>query len=259
MIQKKIRVVFQSLIKKLITFDLPARFIVKVIVIYIRFVYRTTKWTVKYSGEISSARSCEDVSQCIILSWHGQVFVGILLRYLRNKQICVLSSSHKGIDSVHHLASILGNINVVRRYLRNPKVTMSQVLSHIERGNDFYVTPDGSRGPRMRLKNTTLMNLAKKYSLPIVNISFATNRMINMNRWDKMTVPLPFGSGIISLHQEIPIAEYNEIFDIQMMYKLESTMIEQLNHCRAEMSLSKIEPGTTPKQKRMDPNNINSI
>jgi lysophospholipid acyltransferase (LPLAT)-like uncharacterized protein len=59
------------------------------------------------------------------------------------------------------------------------------------------MTPDGPRGPRMRVKRGPVL-LAKIAGAPLLAVTWATtNRIVFDKSWDHFVLPLPFGKGAL--------------------------------------------------------------
>jgi lysophospholipid acyltransferase (LPLAT)-like uncharacterized protein len=58
------------------------------------------------------------------------------------------------------------------------------------------ITPDGPQGPR-RLAAAGVVHLAALADVPILPCAARTSRHIQLNTWDRMPIPLPFGRGVM--------------------------------------------------------------
>ncbi len=68
---------------------------------------------------------------------------------------------------------------------------------HIDGGGVIAMTPDGPRGPRMRVKRGPIQ-LAKIAGAPMMAVTWATtNRIVFNKSWDQFVLPLPFGKGAL--------------------------------------------------------------
>ncbi len=66
----------------------------------------------------------------------------------------------------------------------------------LKNGDCIFMTPDGPRGPRMRMGEGPL-RLAKLSGAPILAYGLSTSRKVLFNSWDRFMLPLPFGRGRI--------------------------------------------------------------
>jgi lysophospholipid acyltransferase (LPLAT)-like uncharacterized protein len=74
---------------------------------------------------------------------------------------------------------------------------MRAMARHIDGGGVIAMTPDGPRGPRMRVKRGPIQ-LAKIAGAPLIALTWATsNRIVFEDSWDQFVLPLPFGKGAL--------------------------------------------------------------
>lgn len=73
---------------------------------------------------------------------------------------------------------------------------MRAMARHIEGGGIMAMTPDGPRGPRMRVKRGPIQ-LARLAGAPLVALAWSTSNRIVARSWDRFILPLPFGRGAL--------------------------------------------------------------
>jgi lysophospholipid acyltransferase (LPLAT)-like uncharacterized protein len=73
---------------------------------------------------------------------------------------------------------------------------MRAMARHIEGGGVIAMTPDGPRGPRMRVKRGPIQ-LAKLAGAPLIGVAWSTSNRIVFDSWDRFVLPLPFGRGAL--------------------------------------------------------------
>ena len=64
-----------------------------------------------------------------------------------------------------------------------------------EGGGYVAISPDGPRGPRMRVQ-PGIIALARLSGAPIVPYTYAVSRRAAANSWDRFVIALPFGRGV---------------------------------------------------------------
>jgi hypothetical protein len=79
------------------------------------------------------------------------------------------------------------------------------MLTTIEQGDCVVMTPDGPRGPRMRMGAGPL-RLAKLSGAPVIAYALSTSNKILFNSWDRFMLPLPFGKGRIVIGEPVYVA-----------------------------------------------------
>ena len=139
----------------------------------------------------------------ILAFWHRRLFMMPLAYpfHRRNAQgarrgVAILSSDSRdgersaatwrwfGIHAVRGTASDDGAKALVR------------MIQAVRQGWDFGITPDGPRGPAMRLKPGTLA-LARKTGAWIVPVTLTYDRSFQLRTWDRMVIPMPFATCVI--------------------------------------------------------------
>src|SRR5262249_23687355 len=92
------------------------------------------------------------------------------------------------------------------------------------------MTPDGPRGPRMRIKKSTIQ-LARLSNATLLGITWATsNRIVFQGSWDKFVFPLPFGRGALIWTDPIPVppdADDAELERIRLKFETEMNRIAE--------------------------------
>jgi lysophospholipid acyltransferase (LPLAT)-like uncharacterized protein len=97
---------------------------------------------------------------------------------------------------------------------------------HMEGGGVICMTPDGPRGPRMRVKKGPIQ-LAKIAGVPLIALTWSTNMRLVFDSWDRFILPLPFGRGALIWSDPIappkPDASDEEIEAVRL--KVEQEML----------------------------------
>lgn len=90
--------------------------------------------------------------------------------------------AHFGIDAVAG-SSRRGGAEALRTLVRLAKG-----------GHSIGITPDGPRGPRMRIREGALA-LARLSGVPIVPAAVSVRRRVVLDTWDRLIIALPFSRG----------------------------------------------------------------
>jgi lysophospholipid acyltransferase (LPLAT)-like uncharacterized protein len=70
-------------------------------------------------------------------------------------------------------------------------VAVRQLIRLARAGHSLCITPDGPRGPRMRV-NKGIIDIARLSGLPILPTAIATSGGKELDTWDRFRVPAPF-------------------------------------------------------------------
>jgi lysophospholipid acyltransferase (LPLAT)-like uncharacterized protein len=85
---------------------------------------------------------------------------------------------------------------------------LRKLLFVLKRGNLIGITPDGPKGPR-RQAAAGVAQLAALAGVPVVPLAARTTHCIQLQTWDRMAVPLPFGRGVIVCGPAIQVPRDN--------------------------------------------------
>jgi len=168
---------------------------------YMTLVKYTTRW------DVQRAEQVEDIvgngKGVIALVWHSR-FMMLTAAWKKKFQLpYVLISRSRDGDVVAHTSHFLGLKTIrgsAKKNLTNKAKGGAQagrnIIGALEDGGCIVVTPDGPRGPRQRLGDGPL-RIAKLTGAPLMPCTFAIKNRKQLNSWDKLVVPLPFGRGTI--------------------------------------------------------------
>jgi lysophospholipid acyltransferase (LPLAT)-like uncharacterized protein len=169
---------------------------------YIRFVYRTNRWTTE-GGEVPR-RLLAEGRAFIGAFWHGRMLM-IPMAWQRLAPMHILISAHRDgriiADAVAHfgVGAIAGSTR------RGGSAALRTMLKRLKDGGCVAITPDGPRGPAMSA-SIGIVNLARLAQVPIVPITYATSRRRILASWDRFHVALPFGRGVYLFGEPIEVA-----------------------------------------------------
>jgi hypothetical protein len=79
------------------------------------------------------------------------------------------------------------------------------MLTAIQDGQNVAITPDGPRGPRMRVQAGIIL-LARLSGVPIIPVTYAVSRCKLASSWDRFVIALPFSRGIYLWGEPIYVA-----------------------------------------------------
>lgn len=160
--------------------------------LYIRLVRWTGRWRIE--GE-EIPESFREAGKPFILSfWHGRLLMmpycwqrtdltNMLISGHRDGRLISQTVKHFDIESVVGSAS-KGGAQATRR-----------LIKLMRDGGVVGITPDGPRGPRMRVSEGTIA-LARLSGAPIVPTTYSATRRHIVGSWDRFIVALPFSRGV---------------------------------------------------------------
>ncbi|MCL2369438.1 MAG: lysophospholipid acyltransferase family protein [Alphaproteobacteria bacterium] len=234
--------------KKILKFLFALPFISSVaaylVVGLLMFVYYTSRVKFTGAGNIRKTKNKPVIYAC----WHGRLLIipMIALKYKargyaiasrsRDGQLIAKIQKPFGIKSIHGSTGRSGAIDVLRSGLRI-----------LKEGKNLGLTPDGPRGPHMKVHDGILY-FAKMSGAPILPISASANRAWFENvRWDKFMIMYPFSRIHIDVAEPFYVGKKEDI-DVARA-RLEKVMQEQAWMVDAKFGRPKQEVGK-PKVKK---------
>jgi len=178
------------------------------IALYVRLVFLTGRWQI--IGEEHAARFWNGGGPFVGCFWHGrllmmapawrtraQTMTMVISRH-RDGEIIARAMRHFGVGAAHGSTAKPGTTD------KGGTDAVRQMLKIAKAGNCVGITPDGPRGPRMRVA-AGIVQIARMTGLPIVPATFSARRRKVMSSWDRFIVALPFSSGVILWGKPIPV------------------------------------------------------
>lgn len=218
--------------------------------LYMLFVGATTRWTRVNRAAIEPFWTGR--GRLIGCIWHGRFsLVHKMWAFgpgIPKAKMLISNSREGGI--VAHTARAVG-AEVIRGSAAKAgkggkggvKATL-EMAGHIADGGVICMTPDGPKGPRMRVKKGAVQ-LAKLASAPLIAVTWSTsNRLVSKGSWDRFIFPLPFGRGALIWSDPIappsPDADDAEIEAVRA--QLEAEMIRIAAEADRIAGVAVIEP-----------------
>jgi lysophospholipid acyltransferase (LPLAT)-like uncharacterized protein len=175
--------------------------------LYIRFVFRTNRWTVEGAEHPNRLRT--EGRSFILAFWHGRLMM-IPMAWQRLAPMHMLISAHRDGRIIADAVSYFGVQSVAGSTRRGGIQALRTMVKQLNAGDCVGITPDGPRGPAM-VASAGIVNVARLARVPIVPIVFATSRRRVLRTWDRLHASFPFGRGIFIWGEPIYIpAELDE-------------------------------------------------
>ena len=209
----------------------------------IRLMYMTNRIEIRGAENLSKLAGC----QAIIVSWHGRSLFAAPFVRQTIKHCAVIASRHQ-------------DGRVAARYLRffrfktitgssgkdgvGPLLEGARILKN---NVPLCITPDGPRGPRMRMNEGTVY-FAKISGAPVVTFCFSCSRPIIFGSWDRHMIPKPFGKIVLSATPPMYYDKTNpnEMEGFRAM--VEKRLNDQLHKLDDEFGLPMLEPAEMKKK-----------
>lgn len=169
---------------------------------YFEVVIATMRW--RLVDEDAAREVLESSHGFLALFWHGRLTQAIACRpLLRGKPRRVIISLSRDGEFIAKAAERLG-IPTIRGSAGRPGHAMAkggasayrQAVRFIQAGGAALMTPDGPRGPALRLAQGPLQ-IARAAACPVVLMGLAAHPVITIASWDEARIPLPFALGCL--------------------------------------------------------------
>lgn len=135
--------------------------------------------------------------------WHSRM---LMFPYVwpYDTRMHFLISRHRDGALLSRASAVCGFETIAGSTSRGGTEALRAMLRVLKTGECVSVTPDGPRGPRMRV-SPGVVHAARLAGVPIVPIGFAASRCKILNSWDRFIVPLPFAAFAIEIGDPIEI------------------------------------------------------
>lgn len=195
---------------------------------YINLVFYTNRWTI-IGNETLLPYNDPAHSNAIFAFWHGRLLV--------MPKFKPTGRPHHAIISIHSDGELIAraieffNVHLIRGSSRKGGIgALIEARKILHRGDNVVITPDGPKGPRMRI-NGNVLALAKMTGCPVIPVTFSCSRAIVLRSWDRFLLALPFGKAIIICGTPITAAPE---CDEETMRTLTYTLEDELNRITRE-------------------------
>jgi hypothetical protein len=167
---------------------------------YLTFALRTTRWTLDGQEHF---RPHGEGAPAVFAFWHEFLplmpalsLIARKLPFYRVTPIHTLVSQHRDGQFIGAVVRRFGILPILGSSTRGGATGLRNLLAVLRQGDLIGITPDGPKGPR-RQAASGVAQLAALSGVPVVPLAARTTRRIQLNTWDRMPVPLPFGRGVM--------------------------------------------------------------
>ncbi len=168
--------------------------------------------------------------KALLCLWHAEMFSVIAVR--ENMKFCALVSPSRDGEYLARVLRKLGLITVSGSSSRGGSQAVQQILRLSDEEKYITcITPDGPRGPALRVKPGIIF-MAAHSGLPVIPVRAIARRSKRFKSWDRFVLPLPFSR--VDIYFGPPMHIPAETLDKAHIRE----------HCRAlEDAMNALEPG----------------
>lgn len=234
--------------KKILQSDAVRRVLCWLISIYLRIVYYSSKWDHREADHLEPLLATGE--SFIIALWHNRVVMMPFAWRRKDRPITIFTSDHRDGRLVAYSMGWFGFETVFGSTRRTEMKTIRKIVRSLREGNLFGMTPDGPRGPRMRVKDGVVA-MARMADVAIIPVAYSCRRRVVLDTWDRLIIPLPFTSGVFLWGDPIRMrsgASAEEVEQARLV--LEQRMINLTAEADREMGHDPIEPAETDDFRR---------
>lgn len=164
----------------------------KIISIFMRFSYASTRWTV--IGKNFPEHYHKSGKPFIVCLWHDRLMLAPCV-WKWKRPLHVLASNHRDGKLI---AKVVENFSMPVVYGSTGKgIAAAKKLIQLARAGEYVaIIPDGPRGPRHKLAPGVIA-ISKLAKTDILTFSFCVKRYHRFNSWDKFILVWPFNKGVM--------------------------------------------------------------
>lgn len=210
---------------------------------YLRFVKLTSRWELR--GWDNAQRLIDAGTPTMICFWHGRLMANIFA-WPEAYTLHQLSTAHRDGKLAGKTYS---HFNVVPVWLesKSPLEATRKLVKILKSGGVCALTPDGPKGPRQRMQ-TGAIDIARMAGAKLIPVSNSGTNIKVLGTWDRMHVPLPFGSGATQLGEPIEVPRHATAEELEAIrQKMEDTLNAMTRALDAEFGQVTPEPAPLPQ------------
>ncbi len=211
---------------------------------YIRLVHATTRWDYEGLEHLDALRA--DGRALIACFWHQRV---MMMRFLwrETAPFSVLASPHRDGRLLARTVARLGVHILWGSSNRDGAAGLRAVIRTLEQGGCVGITPDGPRGPRLRVQ-PGIVAAARTANAPVLPVAYAVRRRRVLGTWDRFVVALPFNRGVYVIGAPIELGNASPESARRL---IEERLTETTHYADRLVGAARIEPA--PEQEYARP------
>jgi lysophospholipid acyltransferase (LPLAT)-like uncharacterized protein len=207
---------------------------------YIRLVWLTGRWRVE--GDAEAVRLFEQGKPLIMATWHGRLLM-TPFGWRHSGRSHVLVSAHRDGQLIARTLAHFGTRIISGSTRRGGADALRKLHRLMQEGGAVGITPDGPRGPRMRV-SPGIVQLARLSGAPIFPLAYSARPRHVFETWDRFILPLPFCRGVFLWGAPMTVPREADDDAVEAARQALEDRLNELTH-RADAALGQpqIEPG----------------
>ena len=165
----------------------------------IRLVAKSIRWEM-VAGD-STTRVMDAEAPVIGIFWHNRILL-MSAGWQPSRPITLLRSPHRDGQLIGRAIERLGYQTVSGSSNKGGASGLRNLLKALRAGTSIGITPDGPRGPRMRL-SAGVVAAARLSGAPVVPAAWNVEHRKLFGTWDRMILARPFSRGVFIFGEPI--------------------------------------------------------
>ena len=159
-------------------------------------------WRIEWRRDPAASDRAPGDGRSIYAFWHARM---LALGFAhRRRGVAILVSRSRDGELIARVIERLGFVTARGSSTRGGGEGALEMLAWAERGRDLALTPDGPRGPALKVK-PGLAWLASRTGRPVVPAAAAASRSWVLRSWDAFRVPKPFARVCVAYGAPVPV------------------------------------------------------
>lgn len=158
---------------------------------YLQFVYFTSKQKFIFYDNGNKEKFLNEQG-AIFAFWHNMLALSPAM-FKGHRDVYALISPHLDGKILNDLVGKFSCKVIVGSSNKNPLGALRSIIEKLSQGANVIITPDGPKGPVYKV-NSGITEIAFKYNKKLIPIVSTTSRCFRLKSWDKLIIPLPFGT-----------------------------------------------------------------
>lgn len=196
-------------------------------------------------GAEQAVARVRDGKPLIIALWHGRLLMCPLGWQFRERSH-VLVSAHSDGRLISRTLALLKIRTITGSTGHGGADALRRMRAILNNGGIIGITPDGPRGPRMRV-NPGVVQLARLTGAPIFPLTYAARPCHIFDSWDRLVFPLPFCRGLHLWGDPIEIPRDADDTELEAARRaLEDSLNSLTRRADTEVGQTPVEPAPAP-------------
>ncbi len=182
-----------SIIKKFLKSKPVQTIICRITWAYIWLVYLTTSWNLQIP--VLTEAVIKSGKPFIFVFWHGRLLMIAPFRP-KKRTLHVVISNHNDGQLIARVMEYFG-FRMIRgsSNKKDGLGAFKEVIRALKNNEIVAITPDGPRGPRMRI-NGNVIKISQMQNIPIIPVTYSVKKSKILRSWDSFMLAKPFTKGI---------------------------------------------------------------